>query len=84
MQDLFTQVIISDILQFLQECYFNNKIERFLHFYIFILLCPSDGTLNGAPCQGLHPLGTQKTVSLDGSWGRKGNYFKISKRITIN
>ena len=27
--------------------------------------CPSDGALNGAPCQGLHPFGTQKTVSLD-------------------
>ena len=85
MQDLFTQVIISDILQFLQDCYFNN-IYWFLHFYIFILLFPSEGTLNayGAPCQGLHLLGTQKTVSLDGSWVRQGNYLKISKRITLN
>ena len=27
--------------------------------------CPSDGTLNGAPCQGNQHLATQKTVSLD-------------------
>ena len=40
MQDLFTQVNISDILQFLQECDFYNKIKRFWYFdifYIFIL-----------------------------------------------
>ena len=48
MQDLFTQVNISDILQFLQECNFYNKILRFL----YLLLCPSDGKLNGTACQG--------------------------------
>ena len=35
MEDLFTKVNISDILQFLQECDFYNKIYRFSHFYIF-------------------------------------------------
>ena len=37
----------------------------FVIFDIYLFLCPSDGTLNGAPCQGQQPLGTQKTVSLD-------------------
>ena len=37
MQNLFKQVNISDILQFLQERDFNNKILRFLHFYIFFI-----------------------------------------------
>ena len=37
MQDLITQVNISDILQILQECDFYNKIKRFLHFYMFYI-----------------------------------------------
>ena len=37
MQDLFTQVNSSDILQFLQECDFYIEILRFLHFYIFCI-----------------------------------------------
>ena len=45
MQDLFTKVSTNDILQFLQECDFYNKIYRYLHFYIFLIfLSPSDGT----------------------------------------
>ena len=32
---------------------------------VLIRRCPSDGTLNGAPCQGKQPIGKQKIVSLD-------------------
>ena len=54
MQDLFTQVNISDILQFLHEC--DYLLFHFLHFCMcLILLCPS-GTFNGAPCQEDTPL----------------------------
>ena len=55
MQDLFSKVNLGDILQFLQECDFYKKL-RFLHFYVFyiysIVLCPSDGILSVASCQG--------------------------------
>ena len=38
MQDLFTQVNISDILQFLQECDFYNKIYFFFYTFIFFII----------------------------------------------
>ena len=50
----FTQVNFSDILQFFAGVWFlkqNLKIFTFFKFYPQ-LLCPLDGTLNGAPCQG--------------------------------
>ena len=42
------------VCSFLQECDFCSRIWGFLRFCIFIytLLYPSDGTLNGSPCQG--------------------------------
>ena len=40
MQDLFTQVYISDILQFLQECDFYKKFKDFdtITFLIIFIL----------------------------------------------
>ena len=63
MKTFFTQGNIRDVLQFLQDFDFN-KIFTLLHFYVQ-LLCPSDGTLNGARGKDNNPSGTQKTVSLD-------------------
>ena len=53
MLDPITKVNINGTLQ---ECDFYNKIKRFLQLHFFhiylVALCPSDGALNGAPCQG--------------------------------
>ena len=56
MKTFFTQGNVRDVLQFLQDFDFNQIIQ---------LLCPSDGTLNGARVKDNNPSGTQKTVSLD-------------------
>ena len=68
MQALFTQVNISDMhVAIYAEVWFLQQ-----NFYLK-LLCPSDGTLNGAPCQELQPPWHAKD-RFAGFWWRVGSW----------
>ena len=86
MQDLFAQVKVNDILQFLPVCDFNYKIYI---FYIYLIFYARRMGRKKVPrVKDNNLLGMQKMLSLDldekkAGGGRQGN-LKISKLIIFN
>ena len=71
MQDLFTQVIISDILQFLQKCDFYN-----FYTYIFYIFMPVGWDVKWCPVsRTITPLTRKRFRWRVGSWGPPGKHW---------